>query len=150
MDQESVDVMLCVFFKFQINFDRVVLFAYFLLLNDYLWPLKHFDLKTGTHRPYRKPSNTPLCIHTSSNHPHQILKRLPLSINQRLPRNSSNSIIFDQCRDEYEVGRKMSGYKNIHLSYIDRYRTKCKSSRRRNIMWFNPTFSKNVSSNIAK
>ena len=42
MDQESVVVMLCVFFKFQMLFNRVVLFAYFLLLNDYLWPLKRF------------------------------------------------------------------------------------------------------------
>ena len=29
MDQESVDVRLCVFFKFQMDVDRLVLFAYF-------------------------------------------------------------------------------------------------------------------------
>ena len=42
MDQESVGVMLCVFFKFQMYVDRLVLFAYFLLLKDDLWPLKRF------------------------------------------------------------------------------------------------------------
>ena len=42
MDQESVGVMLCVFFKFQMYVDRQVLFAYFLLLKDDLWPLKRF------------------------------------------------------------------------------------------------------------
>ena len=42
MDQESVGVMLCVFFKFQMYVDRLVLFAYFLLLKDDLWPLKSF------------------------------------------------------------------------------------------------------------
>ena len=40
MDQESVGVMLCVFFKLQTYVDRVVLFAYFSLLNDDLWAFK--------------------------------------------------------------------------------------------------------------
>ena len=109
------------------------------------------EVKTGTYRPYRKPNDTPLYRHTSSNHPQHILKQPPLSINQRLSRNSSNSTIFDQCRDEYEVAPERSGYNNIiHLSYIDSQRTKRKNNRTCNMIWFNPPFSKNVSSNIAK
>ena len=110
---------------------------------------KTLDLKTGTYRPYRKSNDAPLYIHASSKHPQQILKQLPLSINQHLSRNSSNSSIFDQCKDEYEVALKRSGYKRIHLSYIDNQRTKRKNNSTRNTIWFNPPFSRNVSSNIA-
>ena len=42
MDQDGVGVMLCAFFKFQMYVDRMVLLAYFLLLNDDLRPLKRF------------------------------------------------------------------------------------------------------------
>ena len=36
-----------------------------------------FDLRTNTYWPYRKPNNTPSYIHMLSNHPPEILKRLP-------------------------------------------------------------------------
>ena len=42
MDQESVSVMLCMFFKFRMYVDRMVLFGCFLLLKDDFWPLKRF------------------------------------------------------------------------------------------------------------
>ena len=42
MDQESEGVMLCLFFKFQIYVDRVVLIAYYLLLNDDMCLVKAF------------------------------------------------------------------------------------------------------------
>ena len=90
------------------------------------------DKKTGTYRLYRKPNDTPLYLHTSSNHPQQILKQLPLSINQYLSRNSSNSSIFYPCKDEYEVALKRSEIKNVHLSYIDNQRTKRKNNPIRN------------------
>ena len=46
-----------------------------------------FDLRTNTYWPYRKPNNTPSYIHMSSNHPPEILKRLPTSISKLLSRN---------------------------------------------------------------
>ena len=50
------------------------------------------DLKTNTCQPYRKPNNTPSYIHMSSNHPPEILKRLPTSISELLSRNSLNKL----------------------------------------------------------
>ena len=38
-----------------------------------------FDLRTKD-RPYRKPNDTPSYIHMSSNHPPEILKRLPTNL----------------------------------------------------------------------
>lgn len=40
------------------------------------------DLNTGMSRPYRKPTDAPWSINTSSDHPQHILRQLPLAINQ--------------------------------------------------------------------
>ena len=39
-----------------------------------------FNLRNSTYRPYRKPNDNLLYIHTSSNHSPQIIKHLPYSI----------------------------------------------------------------------
>ena len=54
-----------------------------------------FDLRTNTYRPYRKPNNTRSYIHMSSNHPPEILNKLPTSISELFSRNSSNKQIID-------------------------------------------------------
>ena len=43
-----------------------------------------FNLLDETHKPYKKPNGQLLCINTSSNHPPQIIKQLPISISNRL------------------------------------------------------------------
>ena len=45
------------------------------------------NLTNGTFRPYKKPNDKLLYIHTSSSHPPQILKQLPNAINERLSYN---------------------------------------------------------------
>ena len=49
-----------------------------------------FNLANSTYRPYRKPNYNLLYIHTSSNHPPQIIKHLPDSIGEILSNSSSN------------------------------------------------------------
>ena len=48
---------------------------------------------------------------------------------------------------EYEEALKQSGYKNFDLKY-DPEKPTPKQNRKRKIIWFNPPFSKNVSTNI--
>ena len=43
-----------------------------------------FDLNTGKYYPYRKPGDTPLFIHQSSNHPPAVLKNIPDAIGRRI------------------------------------------------------------------
>ena len=43
-----------------------------------------FDLVNNTYQPYRKPNNEPVYIHKQQNHPPNILKELPKSINKRI------------------------------------------------------------------
>ena len=93
-------------------------------------------------------------INTSSNHPPQIIKQIPSSIEERLSRNSSNQEIFNSVKDENEEALKTSGYKT-KLEYKGNQNNtnannKKKRQRKRNIIWFNPPFNKNVHTNVAK
>ena len=53
-----------------------------------------FNLKEENYHPYRKPNNNPLYIDSRSNHPPNIIKQLPKSINSRLSSLSSDEKSF--------------------------------------------------------
>lgn len=108
------------------------------------------NLKNNTFQPYKKPNDSLLYVHTASNHPQQILKQLPLAIAERLSKNSSNRTVFEESRNTYEEALKKSGYTNIKLKYSPSTATKQKRNRSRNVIWFNPPFNKNVSTNVAR
>ena len=109
-----------------------------------------FNLLDGTYKPYKKSHDQLLYVNTSSNHPPQIIKQLPTSISNCLSNNSSNKQVFDMSKGEYEKALRESGYKNVSLIYTDKKDIKQKRNRSHNIIWFNPLFSKNVSTNVAK
>ena len=78
------------------------------------------------------------------------LFQLPISINERLTKNSSNSEIFDNAKPEYEEALRNSGYENPRLSFTRKSTIKRGRQRKRNIIWFNPPYNKNVSTNVAR
>ena len=109
-----------------------------------------FDLTNGTHNPYRKPNDEPLYINSSSNHPPSIIRELPKSINKRINQLSSNKDIFDIAAPTYNEALKHSNF-TAQLKYEPTDTNTCtKRNRQRNILWFNPPFSKNVKTNIAR
>ena len=79
-----------------------------------------FNLNDGSYQPYRKPNDETHYIHIQSAHPPSITKQLPRSIEKRL--SSSN----------------IENIKNI------------RKNRKRNIVWFNPPYSKSLKTNIGK
>ena len=85
-----------------------------------------------------------------SNYPPRIIKQLPKIINDRLSKNPSNEEVFNESKGEYENALKQSDHDNINLKYLPLITSKTKQKRRRNIIWFNPPFSRNVSTNVAK
>ena len=109
-----------------------------------------FNLADSTYRPYRKPNDNLLYIHTSSNHPPQVIKYRPDSIKERLSNNSFNEQVVNSAKPEYEKVLKDSEYKNVNLKYRGRKGQKKKNNRNRKVVWFNPPYSKQVSTNIAK
>ena len=107
------------------------------------------------HKPFMKPNNTPLYVHNKSNHPPNIIKNIPESINRKLSNISSNEKIFQKAIPPYQDALKKSGY-NYKLEYKptptdnNNQNNKQKIKRKRNITCFNLPYSKHVASNIGK
>ena len=72
------------------------------------------------------------------------------TVSNRLCRNSSNAVIFHASKVEYETALKNSWYKNVDFKYNLENKNNNRRNRQRNIIWFNPSFSQTVSTNVAK
>ena len=70
-----------------------------------------FNLTTGTYQPYSKPNSQPIYVNALSNHPPNILKRIPEMISERISNISSNTNIFDRAAPIYNEALTDSGYK---------------------------------------
>ena len=71
-----------------------------------------FNLNSGLCKPFKKPTDQLLYVATWSNHPPQVIKQLPNSINRKLIENSSNKAIFDASKNENEEVLLKSGYES--------------------------------------
>ena len=102
-----------------------------------------FDLTTGKHKPYRKPNGNddPLYIQKHSNHPPSILRQLPTSINKRISTLSSDKQVFDDAVQTYQSALGHSNFSH-KLEYMPQEIHKQRRNRQRNIIWFNPPFSR--------
>ena len=97
------------------------------------------NLRNGTYRPYKKPNNILLYVHSLLNHPPNVIKQIPNSIQERL----SNEEIFNTAKCGYEDALKKSEFKVV-FKY-----TKNQRHTSPIIIWFNSTFNKAVSTNVA-
>ena len=108
------------------------------------------NLNDGTYRPYQKLDNIIQYTHLKSNHPPNIIKQIPKIIVKRLSQLSSNEEIFNESGRFYEDKLYQSGYQQ-KLEYDHVYtKTHNKRNRKRNIIWFNPSFDSNVFTEISK
>ena len=112
----------------------------------------YINIKKDSYHPFKKPNSNLLYIHTESNHPPQIIKQIPIAINDRLSQNSSDEKIFNLARTEYGEALKRNGFKDFSFKYNPKIDTKVTPNRKRkrNIIWFNPPCNKNVLTNIGK
>ena len=110
-----------------------------------------FNLNDGSYKPYKKPNDETLYINAKSNHPPNIIKQLPISVEDRLRSLSSSKQIFDEAAPHYQNALDKSGFDH-KLQYRNGINQTKNSSRNRsrNIIWFNPPFTKSVSTNVAK
>ena len=109
------------------------------------------DLQNGTYRPYKKPGDRPLYVHALSNHPPQIIKNIPASIEKRLVQNSATEDIFNNAKTEYQEELNRCGY-SYELAYNEpNIVGNIKKKRKpRKVTWFNPPWSLNVGTNVAQ
>ena len=105
------------------------------------------NLNNGQYYPYRKPNDRPVYIHKQSNHPPTIIKNLPASISRRISDISCDEETFKKASPVYEDALKASGYTES-LIFTENEAKKKNRNRQRNIIWFNPPFSRNVATNI--
>ena len=111
----------------------------------------NLDLKTGLHKPFVKPNQTPLYVHSLSNHPKHILENIPKAVNERLSKLSSNQAVFDEAAPVFQEALSKSGY-NHQLSFNPPIppTTKKNKSRKREVTWFNPPWNDSVKTNVGK
>ncbi len=108
-----------------------------------------FDFNNGKFKPYRKPNDDPLYINKHSNHPPSIIKQLPTSIYKRISTLSADEQTFHESAPIYQNALRHSNFDH-KLDYMEQAPQKTRRKRQRNIIWFNPAFSKNVKTNIAR
>ena len=108
------------------------------------------NIRTSKYYPYKKPNNELQYIHTSSNHPPNVIKQIPVTISQRLSKISSDETEFSKVKDEYEKALLDSGH-TANLTYEppeENTATNTHRKRRRNIIWFNPPYNKELKTNL--
>ena len=111
------------------------------------------NLSDGTHMLFNKPNNIPLYINKKSNHPPHIISNIPQSIYRRLSEISYDKESFDKAAPIYQKALDNSGYKHLltFSSHISTHTSHSKRKhRKRDIIWYKPPFSKNVSTNIGR
>ena len=108
-----------------------------------------FDLTTGKYKPYRKPGDVPLYVHSSSNHPPTILKNIPKAINRRVSSLSADKEVFEEAAPTYRCALAASGFQ-ADMGFLGNKQTANRKTRKRNVLWFNPPYSKNVRTNVAQ
>lgn len=105
------------------------------------------NLNTGNTSPFRKEDDETEYVHAESDHPPTIIRQIPLSVEKRLSTLSSSEAIFNEAKGHYQEALKRNGY-NHQLRYnppVARQR-----QRTRNVIWFNPPYSKTVETNVGK
>ena len=111
------------------------------------------NLTTGKYQHYNKPDNNSLYINILSNHPPNIIKNLPENISKRINTLSADETTFSKSKDLYNNALAESGFK-YKITFQKQQNTSTITNntkkRKRKIIWFNPPFSLNVSTNIGK
>ena len=107
------------------------------------------NLATGSYQPYRKPNDTPLYIHTQSNHPPPIIKHIPVAVEKRIASLSSTEEIFNKAAPTYNEALKTSGY-DTQIKYPESTPVpqRSRKNRARKVIWFNPPYGANVKTNV--
>lgn len=109
------------------------------------------NLNDGTYSPYMKENNSIKYVNKNSNHPPSIINNIPASINRRLSDISSTENIFNNAKLPYQQALEKSGYShNLKFNPIEEQQNSNKRQRKRNIIWYNPPYSRNVTTNISR
>ena len=107
-----------------------------------------FDLKTSIYKPF---NNNSLHINASSHHPPSVLKQIPRSVSKKIIANSYNEDVFRKSARFYNSILQDCEF-NENIKYCPEESTSSRRvrNRSRNIIWYNPPFSKKAETNAGK
>ena len=108
-----------------------------------------FHLTTGLFKPHIKTSNISWYVKAKSSHPPSILKEIPKSRSKRVSSNSCNEQVINAAAPFYSDISDKCGYSE-KLTFEKKQYTHERRNTGRSIIWYNPSFSKNIKTNIAK
>ena len=110
------------------------------------------NLNDGSFRPCDKPDDIIQYINKEFNHPPNLIKHLPASIEKRLSNNSFDEKIFQESAIYYEDTLNKARHLDkvvYHAPSTSNHKNKNKS-RQRNVLWFNLPCSKSVTTRIGQ
>ena len=105
--------------------------------------------------PTQNQTQTPVYVHSKSNHPPAVLKNIPKMVNQRLNMLSSSEEIFNSAVQQYQEALEDSEYEH-KLEYEEvnifdmNEGNKTRRRRYKNEFWYNPPWNMNVQSKIGE
>ena len=80
------------------------------------------NLSDSSEKPFHKPNSEINYIHRKSNHPPSIIKQLPLSVESRLSKLSSDENVFIQAASVYQEALKRVGFNHkVRYNNSDKY-----------------------------
>ena len=111
-----------------------------------------FDLNKEKYILFCKPNNTALYIYAQSNHPPIVKKHFPQMIGQKISNLSCNKEAFGIAAPEYNQALRRSVFKHtiMHKASQSSPNHSNNYKKKQNIIWVNPPFKKNVTTNIGK
>ena len=107
------------------------------------------NLSDGSYKPFHKPNSEINYIHRESNHPPTIIKQLPLSVESRLSKLSSDENVFIQAASVYQEALKRAGY-NHKLKYNNNDKYNSNNNNNQRICNSNDTKNDNYNNNKFK
>ena len=110
------------------------------------------NLNDGSFRPCNKADDIIQYINKEFNHPPNLIKHLPASIEKRLSNNSFDEKIFQESAIYYEDTLNKAGCVDkvaYHAPNASNQENK-KTNRQRNVLWFNLPGSKSVTTRIGQ
>ena len=107
------------------------------------------NLNNSNYKPYLKPDIEIWYILKDSNHPPNILKQIPTSIEKRISTLSSDKTKFNESKEIYRKALEKSDYRQTFKYHLTNENVNNnKRNRKENIIWFNPPFSVNVKTKV--
>ena len=92
------------------------------------------DLQDESYKPYRKPNAHTVYVNSKSNHPEHVLKHIPVAVNNRLQKISSNQSVFKETTQHYQEAIRASGYDH-ELAYSHKHEKRKNKKRREKIYY---------------